>query len=126
VPDVPLAQAGARAPRLDYVVTLPEAGIFEVALHLLPTHPLVSGEPLRLGIAWDDEPPRLVELDPQDGGPGWAQGVLDGERVVAVRLTAKTSGAHRLRVYGLAAGVVLDRLTLDPAGAPATVEPAPR
>ena len=126
VPDVPLAQAGARAPRLDYAVTLPEAGIFEVALHLLPTHPLVSGEPLRLGIAWDDEPPRLVELDPQDGGPGWAQGVLDGERVVAVRLTAKTSGAHTLRVYGLAAGVVLDRLTLDPAGAPVTAEPAPR
>ena len=55
-----------------------------------------------------------------------AQGVLDGERVVAVRLTAKTSGAHTLRVYGLAAGVVLDRLTLDPAGAPAAAEPAPR
>jgi hypothetical protein len=121
-PDVPVAQAAAAAPRLDYRVTLPAAGEFNLAVHLLPTHP-ISGDQLRLAVAWDDAPPQRVALDPQDGSPAWAQGVLDGERVVTVRLSVKAAGAHTLRVYGIAAGVVIDRLTIASAAGETGKEP---
>jgi hypothetical protein len=74
-------------------------------------------------VAWDDAPPQRVALDPQDGSPAWAQGVLDGERVVTVRLSVKAPGAHTLRVDGIAAGVVIDRLTIASAAGETGKEP---
>ncbi len=115
-----LAEADA-APRIDYAVDLPAAGLFTLRLHLLPTHALAGGA-LRLAVALDDQPPQLVELPRADGGSEWSQAVLDNERIAESTLAPSTTGRHTLRVWGLEPGVVLDRFTIEPL-APATPVP---
>ncbi len=105
----------ASAPRLDYSVAFPAAGSFVLQVHLLPTHP-VAGSALRVAVALDDAPAQLIAFDPGDGGPGWAQGVLNAVRVATAPLTVARGGAHTLHVYGLDPGVVLDRLVIDLGG----------
>lgn len=115
MPTVDPSRASAAAPRLDYTLSFPTAGEFTLLAHLLPTHPL-EGNVLRFAIALDDEPPRLVELAAADGGPAWAQGVLDAVRIAPAPLTVSRAGAHTLHVYALDAGVVLDQLVIDLGG----------
>jgi hypothetical protein len=55
---------------------------------------------------------QLVRLAFNDGSADWAQGVLSNTRVAAAVLSVPTAGAHTLRVYGIEAGVVIDKLVL--------------
>jgi hypothetical protein len=108
---VPLVRAKADAPCLDYSVHFPKAGEFTLRANLIPAHPLVGGS-LRFAVALDDGAPQLVELVFKDGSAEWAQGVLDNMRVATTTLVVPTAGAHTLRLYGLEAGVVIDKLVL--------------
>ena len=114
-PEVPLATAQATAPRLDYPLAFPRSGTFALEAYLLPTHPN-SGSNLRLAVALDDGPPRLLSVQEPDGGPVWASGVLDEVRIASLPLTVPTPGPHTLHVYGIAPGVVLDKLVVDLGG----------
>jgi len=63
----------------------------------------------------------------RDGGPEWAQGVLDNSRIVTARLKVPTAGDHTLQLYGIDAGVVLDKIVIDLGGLqPSLLGPAPR
>jgi len=109
---IDLGQAAASAPKLDYNLTFPAGGTFPLQIHFLPTHP-VRGSALRVAIALNGGPPELVSLEIGDGGPGWAQGVLAGERVATASLVVPSAGTHTLHIYGIEPGVVLDKLTID-------------
>ena len=88
----------ASAPRLDYAVAFPAAGVFTLQAHLLPTHP-IAGSALRFAVALDDAPPQVVALDVGDGGPAWARGVLDGVRIAETPLDGRRAGsAHPPRL----------------------------
>jgi hypothetical protein len=114
-PSIELAKAAADAPRLDYAVNFAAAGEFGLQAYLIPTHPIAGGS-LRLAVALDEAAPQLVELVVNDGGAGWAQGVLDATRVATTKLKVSASGAHTLHVYGLEPGVVIDKLVIDCGG----------
>lgn len=111
-PPIELAAASDSAPEVSYDIILPAAGTYTLDVHLLPTHP-VSGDALRLAVALDDARPQLVSL--HDGGTDaeWAQGVLNAVRVARTKLVVPAGGRHTLRVYGLEAGVVIDKLVID-------------
>jgi hypothetical protein len=109
---VALERAASDAPRLDYPVTLPAAGEVTLRAYLLPAHPIAGGA-LRFAVALDDAAPQLVSLEDKDGGADWAQGVLNGARVATARLDVAAAGAHVLHVYGLDAGVVIDKVVID-------------
>ncbi|QJE01879.1 hypothetical protein HH212_19175 [Massilia forsythiae] len=110
--DVATPQQVARdAARLDYRVTLARAGKVTLRVQLLPTHPSTGA--LRFALALDDGTPRVVELPNRDGDAVWAQGVLDNRRLVPVDLGVTSAGAHTLRLYGIDAGVVVDRMLVD-------------
>ena len=126
----------AAAPKLEYALEFPAAGNFSIRLHLLPMHALVSGRGLRVRVAVDDAMPQrttnvigdgvpdrgvkpllqgrpqVVTLDLKDGGPEWAQGVLSGERTVETTVTVDEAGRKTLCIYGVDAGVVLDRISV--------------
>ncbi|HLP03477.1 MAG TPA: glycosyl hydrolase 115 family protein [Opitutaceae bacterium] len=116
-PERTLAEAAA-APRLDYTLDLPSPGPFTLRLHLLPTHP-ISGTALRLAVALDEQTPRLVELPAADGGTVWNQAVLDNERIATVAFSAAAPGPHVLHLWGLDDGIVIDRVQVEAATAPA-------
>ncbi len=111
-PSVAIDQIAINAPRLDYDISFTAAGEFSVLTYLIPTHPLLGGV-LRFAIAFDDAPPQLVALNVKDGGSEWAQGVLNATRIATVTLAVPTPGVHTLHIYGVDAGVVLDKIVLD-------------
>lgn len=113
-PSLPLSAAD-RAPRLDYSLKFPRAGHFTLHIQFLPTHP-ISGRQIRVAVALDDQPPRLVALDDAQSGVAWAQGVLDEVREASAPLEVPTRGGHVLHVYGLEPGVVIDKLVIDLGG----------
>jgi len=117
MPAVLLERAASDAPRLDYDVYLSGTGEFTLHAYLVPTHPIAGGL-LRFAVALDAATPQMVALVIDDGGPDWAQGVLNATRVATARLHVATPGPHTLHVFGIEAGVVLDKLVLDRGGLP--------
>jgi hypothetical protein len=114
---VQLQRAKADAPRLDYNIHFFKDGEFLLRVNLIPTHPLAGGA-LCFAVALDEGEPQLVELAFKDGSAEWAQGVLDNTRVVTTTLSVPTAGVHTLRIYGLEAGVVIDKLVLSSGALP--------
>jgi len=110
-PPISVEQAREAAPVLEYDVNFPEPSNFTLRANLIPTHP-ISGDKLRFAVALDDDAPQLVELAFKDGSADWAQGVLSNTRVASTVLSVPTAGAHTLRVYGIEAGVVIDKFVL--------------
>lgn len=111
---IPLA-AVRSAPRLDYALTFPASGEFQLALHLLPTH-AITGTALRVGLALDDAAPEIVSLEIDDGGTAWARGVLDAVRIATTKLAVTKAGRHTLHLYAIDPGIVLDKLVVDLGG----------
>jgi hypothetical protein len=112
-PSIEVAHAATDAPRLDYSIWLGTTGEFGLHVSLLPTHPLVAGRGLRLAVALDDAPPQLVALDVKDGGKEWAQGVLNNTVIAKAKLKVVAPGRHTLRIYGLDAGVLIEKVVID-------------
>ena len=113
-PSLPLSAAD-EAPRMDYALKIPRPGLFTLHIQFLPTHP-ISGRQLRVAVALDNQPPRLVALEDAQSGSAWAQGVLDEVREASVPLEVPKRGGHVLHVYGLQPGVVIDKLLIDLGG----------
>ncbi|MBI2513905.1 MAG: glycosyl hydrolase 115 family protein [Opitutae bacterium] len=90
-----------------------DARDFDLSFELLPTHPL-RGDALRLAFAIDDDPLQTLALPVRDGGPEWAQGVLNGYRPLTTRIRLAEPGTHKLTIRGVDDGVVLDRIVLTP------------
>jgi hypothetical protein len=110
-PGVAVERIASDAPRLDYPVEVAGNGELAVRVELLPTHPL-AGKALRVAVAIDGAAPQLLALEDRDGNADWAQGVLDNARSVSARLPA-SAGKHTLHLYGVDAGVVVDRIILE-------------
>lgn len=106
-----------KAPRLEYDLNFPKAGEFAVHIYLVPTHPL-RGTELKFALALNDELPRLVVLEVNDGSADWAQGVLNASRVAKTKVSVSSPGKHKLKIYGVDAGVLLDKVVVDIDGLP--------
>jgi hypothetical protein len=99
---------------LEYEVTLPTGGDYVLEVQFLPTHPLETGQPLRVAIATAyDRKPRVVASRVVDGSPEWARGVLDGVLRAHLPLHFTDAGTHRIRLHHVDSGVVVDRLILS-------------
>jgi hypothetical protein len=85
-------------------------------VNLIPTQPITTENGLRFAAGLDDQPPQLVVLNVRDGSADWAQGVLNATRVVSFKLTVPSTGPHTLQIYGVDAGVVLDKIVIDTGG----------
>jgi hypothetical protein len=109
---VPIEAALHAAPRLEYQLRLP-AGKLTLTIHLLPTHSIRGNGVLRLAAGLDGQVPALVTLDVNDGGPDWAQGVLDSRRMVTTTLVVAQPGKHTLQLYGIDPGVIVDRIDIE-------------
>jgi hypothetical protein len=108
---VPIDAAQAEAARLDYPFSA-GAGPLRLRVQLVPTHPLAGGT-LRFALGVDGARPQLVALEVKDGGAEWAQGVLAASRTVATSLELAAAGRHTLQLYGIDAGVVVDRIEIE-------------
>jgi hypothetical protein len=121
---MPEATAMRETPRLDYKVCFAGGGEREVRVTVLPTHPIDRSGRLRLGVALDEAAPELLALDVNDGGPEWAQGVLDEARTLKGSLRVTSTGVHTLHVYGVMPGVLVEKIVIGDGGRSSYFGPA--
>lgn len=107
------------APSLSYRFHIANSGPGKLHVRLLPTHPLVTGQGLRLAVAIDSGPPIPLAVtegfDPKSDG--WSKRVLANATEISATLPKPlTSGAHTLHLIAVDAGVAVDKIVIDLGG----------
>ncbi len=94
------------------------SGAVQLKIVALPVHPLTSANRLRIAVALDDEPPTTLDFATRGRSDEWKRNVLSNTAVRTLTLPALAAGPHRLRVYALDPGFILDRIEVALNGAP--------
>ena len=74
-------------------------GTVEVETILAPTLNFVPGRGLRYAIAFDDEPPQIVDALAHNSQADWETSVKDSVRKIQSTHTLATSGYHTLKIW---------------------------
>lgn len=119
-PEIPAEAVGDQAPRLDYDVTFPAAGEYNITVYLIPTHPIKPNADLEFYVGCDTDAPHRVAVPEKDGSTEWAQGVLNATRIATTTLTVPSAGVHLVSIYGNTTGIVLDKLVVHRGPLPAS------
>lgn len=111
--------APAAAPGLDYRFHTTSNNPATLHIRLLPTHPLVSGQGLRLAVSIDGSAPLPLAVtsgfDPKS--KEWSDRVLSNATEATFKLpNTLRPGAHTLRLIAVDAGVVVDKIVIDLGG----------
>ncbi len=104
------------APRLSYRFHVATGGEARVHVRLLPTHPIVPGNDLRLALAVDEgEPLPLAVTEGFDTySEEWKKRVLSNATEGSLELPQKLEpGWHTLHLVAVDAGVVVDKFVID-------------
>jgi hypothetical protein len=120
---VPVSAASVLPPqpaaRLEYPVYLPRAGRFEVVLEIGPVMDFVPDRGMRIAVAFDDQPPRVIDIFADRAaqtflGKEWdAQVSRDNARFLRSTHAIATAGAHELRISMVDPGIVLTKITIS-------------
>ncbi len=84
----------------------------------LPAHPLTAANRLWLGVQVDDGPVAILDFETHGRSEMWKQGVLSNSAARDIPLPRLAAGAHRVRLYALDPGFLLDRVDVRLDGAP--------
>jgi hypothetical protein len=121
--DAPSATPGAGqdAACLEYRMYLFTAGVVNVTMVLSATLNFVPGRGLRYAVAFDDQPPKVVEVIPQNytaqyGNPEWEAAVKIDSRHSCTTHALSAPGYHTLNMWAIDPGLVLQRLMVDLGG----------
>jgi len=90
----------------------------ELRFVAIPVHPLTSANGLRLAVQLDDGPVQTLDFRTFGRSEEWKQNVLTNTAIRTIPLPQFTRGAHRLRIYALDPGFILDRIDVRLDGAP--------
>ncbi len=84
----------------------------------VPAHALTSANGVRLAYSLDEGPLQLLDFETFGRSDEWKQNVLTNTAVRVREVRTLVPGRHRLKVYALDPGVVLDRIEIAFDGAP--------
>lgn len=103
---------------LTYLFATDGLGNAELRVVGVPAHPLTSKSRLRLAIRIDGGPLQTLDFQTFGRSEEWKRNVLTNTAVRTVPLKRLPAGTHRLEVYPLDPGFVLDRIDVRLDGAP--------
>jgi len=112
----PSLDPGKNSPCLEYRMYLFDAGKAEVDAILGPTQNFVPGRGLRFAMAFDDQPPQVIDSLAQNSQSDWETTVKDSVRHVKSNLTIAAPGYHTLKIWMVDPGIVLERLVVNLGG----------
>jgi hypothetical protein len=104
--------------RLDYRMYLFSKGQLNVEFQVAPTQKFQPGGGLKFAVAFDDQPPQVVNLHADDSLQAWEKSVGDGATVLTSRHEVAAPGYHTLKVWALDSGVVLQKIVVNTAARP--------
>lgn len=117
LPSVELAAAASRQP-LEYEFVSHTQGAARLKFVTVPAHALTSANGVRLAYSLDDGPLQLLDFETFGRSDEWKQNALSNTAVRVRELRSLAPGRHRLKLYALDPGVVLDRIEIAFDGAP--------
>lgn len=100
------------SPSLEYDIAV-GGGEYSVEFYLMPTQPITTGNGLRLAFSIDGGEPQIVVIDKETevSSRKWAQNILDQTTRGKARI-AIPAGEHKLRIFAVDTGVVLDKIVI--------------
>jgi hypothetical protein len=111
------------SPWLEYTFHIWEGGTYEIHSYLAPTNDMQKGCGQKYKLSLDGESPEVVDSLPKGFHAGshydrdWCTQVLRNDRRSTVTRQIEP-GLHRLRFYGMDAGVILQKIVLCKEGSP--------
>ncbi|NYT40760.1 glycosyl hydrolase 115 family protein [Sphingomonas sp. R-74633] len=111
--ELPSAAEPAKAPYAEYRFRVSTAGAAKLRTTLMPSFALNAENKLRYAVSIDGGPLQIVDAEAKRD---WDDGVQRNAITSVTDWPALTAGEHRLRVYALDPGVVLDSLVFDLGG----------
>lgn len=112
----PSLTPGPAAPSLEYRMYLFHSGKVDVNAILGPTQNFVPGRGLRFAMAFDDQPPQIVDTLEHNTNRDWEATVKDSVRYVKSSFTLQSAGYHTLKIWMVDPGIVLEKLVVDLGG----------
>lgn len=117
----PSVASPRESPVLEYRVWLGTTGAVEVTSFVSPCLNFSPERGVRLAVAFDGEPPRILTIVPKgytagDGNRDWEESVKDSVRKVKSRHTLTEPGAHIFKIWMLDPAVVLQKIVVDCGG----------
>jgi hypothetical protein len=109
-------EAGAASPEIAYQMYLFHGGNAEVTAILGPTQNFVPGRGLRFAIAFDEQPPRVIDTLEHNTQRDWEETVKDSVRYVKTSFPLEQPGYHTLKIRMVDPGIVLEKLVVDLGG----------
>jgi len=91
-------------------------GTVQVETILAPTLNFVPGRGLRYAIAFDNQPPQIVDILAHNSQTDWETSVKDSVRKIQSTHTLTTSGYHILKLWMVNPGVVLQKIVVNTGG----------
>ncbi len=125
MPSIDAGQAGTAAPLVIEFQTASGAPV-GIDIVALPTHPLTSDNQLRLAYRIDDGPLAILDYRTHGRSNEWKLNVLSNTAVRSLPPQRFTPGTHRLQLYAMDPGFILDRVDIVPDGAARYYGAAPR
>jgi hypothetical protein len=104
------------APGLQYQMYLFNRGTVQVEAIFAPTLNFVPGRGLRYAIAFDDQPPQILDVLAHNSQTDWETSVKDSVRKIQSTHTLATSGHHVLKLWMVDSGVVLQKIVVNTGG----------
>ena len=87
-----------------------------LTIFTLPTHPLNNAFSMRYAISVNDGPLQMVDFRTYGRSEEWKQNVLRNRAERKIQLSFLKPGNHKLRIYSVDPGVILDEILLDLGG----------
>ena len=109
------------APCLEYRISVPSAGKYDVTLYTNPSNPFGREPRILVGISVNEGSIKKVNMIPEgfavgDGNPYWSQGVLDNVRKTTVTVDLK-AGLNTLKIHAINPNLVLQKIVICEKGA---------
>ncbi len=119
--DIPSATPGKDAPSIEYRMYLFNSGSFGVTSIFSPTLNFISGRGLQYAISFDDQPPQVITLVPEDynaqnRNTDWERSVSDNARFSLTNHNIMSPGYHTLKIWMVDPGPVIQKIIVNTGG----------
>jgi hypothetical protein len=104
------------APSLEYRMYLFNPGKVQVQTIIAPTLNFVPGRGLRFAVAFDDQPPQIVDALAHNSLQDWEESVKDNVRTVTSTHALNGTGYHVLKYWMVDPGIVIEKTVVDLGG----------
>lgn len=100
-----------KGPSVEYDIALGASGEFSVVVYASPSLDVLNRGGLRYAVSVDDGAPVIGDLRTGDANK-WGKAVADNIRIAVTKHKAESAGPHKIRVWGIDPGVVIQRLVV--------------